>query len=218
MKVLNLYAGIGGNAAKWSDDWEVVAVESHPDVAAQYQHNFPKHTVIVADAHEYLLEHHAEFDLIWSSPPCPTHSRMQKGTRHTSRKYPDMSLYQEVIFLQHFFAGHWVVENVKPYYDPLIEPNITIGRHVFWTNLNPQPMKNPPKFLHDGKTAIMSGNKEGREAMLDWLGLPPMLKNVYFEGSNCAGKVIRNCVHPDIGLHLVDELVNPRNDWRNYFE
>lgn len=218
MKVLNLYCGIGGNAAKWPEDWEVVAIDNHPDVVAQYQHNFPNHTAIEADAHQYLLEHHAEFDLIWSSPPCPTHSKMQKATRHDSLRYPDMTLYQEVILLQHFFKGHWVVENVKPYYDPLIEPNVIVGRHVFWTNLNPPPLNNPPSFSHDGKSAIMSGNKEGREAMLAWLGLPPMLKNIYFDGSNCPGKAIRNCVHPDIGLHILDELVNPRSDvWRSYF-
>jgi len=217
LKVLNLYCGIGGNAKKWPSDWDVTAVDNHPTVVKQYQHNFPNHTVIEADAHQYLLDNYADYDLIWSSPPCPTHSKMQKGTRHTSKKYPDMSLYQEVLLLQHFFSGSYVVENVKPYYEPLIAPRLTVGRHVFWTNLNPPPMSNPPTFKHNGKSAVMSGNKEGREAMLAWLDLPPMLENVYFEGSNCPGKVIRNCVHPDIGLHLVKELTGEKA-WGNWFE
>jgi DNA (cytosine-5)-methyltransferase 1 len=207
VKVLNLYCGIGGNAAKWPKSWDVVAVDSHPDVCAQYQHNFPDATVVCGDAHQYLLDNYEGFDLIWTSPPCPTHSRMQKATRHKTKKYPDMQLYQEILFLQHFFKGKYVVENVQPYYDPLIKPRIQIGRHLFWSNLSPRPMKSPPTFSHDGKSAINSGNKEGRAAMLKWLGLPPLLKNIYFKGSNCAGKVLRNCVHPDLGRHIVEEMI-----------
>jgi DNA (cytosine-5)-methyltransferase 1 len=207
MKVLNLYCGIGGNVAHWPAEWEVVAVDNHPDVVKQYRTYFPHHTVIEGDAHAYLLEHFRDFDLIWSSPPCPSHSRMQKGTRHTRRVYPDMTLYQEVIFLQHFFAGSYVVENVKPYYEPLIKPNFTFGRHVFWSNLLPDFDYEPPHFTMNGKTAINSGNAEGRKAMLEWLGLPPMEKNIYFKGSNCPGKVIRNCVHPELAHHIIKELI-----------
>ena len=50
-------------------------------------------------------------------------------------KYPDMKLYQEIIFLDAFYNGKYVVENVVPYYEPLI-PAKKRGRHLYWTNFN----------------------------------------------------------------------------------
>lgn len=135
LKILNLYAGIGGNRKLWGDDHDITAVEINPKIAQCYQKLFPNDTVIVGDAHEYLRQHFREFDFIWASPPCPTHSRLQL-TQRTSidRKYPDMTLYQEIILLKTFFKGKWVIENVKPYYKPLIEPKFVIDRHYFWSS------------------------------------------------------------------------------------
>ena len=48
-------------------------------------------------------------------------------------QYPEMSLYQQVIFLDNFFEGKYVVENVIPYYEPLILAQKR-GRHLYWTN------------------------------------------------------------------------------------
>ena len=142
IKVLTLYACLGGNRAKWDEvaDIEVTAVELDPELAKLYQERFPKDTVIVADAHQYLLDHFKEFDFIWSSPPCPTHSRMRKtntgeGERKSKATYSDMKLYQEIILLQHFFKGYYCVENVIPFYTPLI-PAKKRGRHLYWTNFN----------------------------------------------------------------------------------
>jgi len=73
-KVLNLYACLGGNRLLW-DNCDVTAVELDPELARLYSERFPNDTVIIADAHEYLLQHYKEFDFIWSSPPCPTHSK-----------------------------------------------------------------------------------------------------------------------------------------------
>ena len=142
IKVLNLYACLGGNRFKWDEvaDIEVTAVELDPVLAKLYQERFPNDTVIVADAHQYLLDHYKEFDFIWSSPPCPTHSRMRKtntgeGERKSKATYSDMKLYQEIILLQHFFKGYYCVENVIPFYTPLI-PAKKRGRHLYWTNFN----------------------------------------------------------------------------------
>jgi len=139
MKILNLYACLGGNRYKWNEvkeDIEVTAVELDPEAARLYQERFPNDTVIVADAHQYLLDHYKEFDFIWSSPPCPTHSRV-RFSQHTKDshipKYAEMQLYQEIIFLDNYFKGKYVVENVMPYYDPLI-PAKKRGRHLYWTN------------------------------------------------------------------------------------
>ena len=138
MKILNLYACLGGNRYKWDEvtDIEVTAVEFDPEAARLYQERFPNDKVIVADAHQYLLDHYKEFDFIWSSPPCPTHSRLVTSNKNKIKmKYPDMKLYQEVIFLDNFFKGKYVVENVIPFYTPLI-PSKKRGRHLYWTNFN----------------------------------------------------------------------------------
>ena len=133
MKILNLYAGIGGNRKLWGDEHEITAIEDNEEIAKVYQKNYPNDKVIVCDAHEYLRQHFEEFDFIWSSRPCHTHSKMNRGTRHRIRKFPDMKLYEEIIFLKHFFKGKWVVENTEPYYKPLIKPQVS-DRHRFWSN------------------------------------------------------------------------------------
>jgi len=142
IKILNLYACLGGNRYKWDEvaDIEVTAVELDEELAKLYQERFPKDKVIVSDAHQYLLDHYNEFDFIWSSPPCPTHSRMRKtntgeGERKSKATYADMKLYQEILLLKHFFKGKYCVENVIPYYNPLI-PAKKRGRHLYWTNFN----------------------------------------------------------------------------------
>ena len=65
MKVLNLYACLGGNRYKWDEvadeagvDMQVTAVELDHELAKLYQERFPNDTVIVADAHQYLLDHY----------------------------------------------------------------------------------------------------------------------------------------------------------------
>lgn len=134
MKILNLYACLGGNRYKWGEEHEITAVELDPEAARLYQERFPNDTVIVADAHQYLLDHYKKFDFIWSSPPCPSHSRARFARRNTTTEiYPDMMLYQEILFLQHYFKGKYVVENVIPYYEPLIQAQKK-GRHLYWTN------------------------------------------------------------------------------------
>lgn len=143
MKILNLYACLGGNRYKWDEvakekgiGIEVTAVELDTEAARLYQERFPNDKVIVADAHQYLLDHFKKFDFIWSSPPCPTHSRVrmsQKNRETFVNKYPDMKLYEEILLLQHQYNGKFVVENVIPYYEPLIQAQKR-GRHLYWTN------------------------------------------------------------------------------------
>lgn len=183
MKVLNLYAGIGGNRKLWPKECKVIAIENDKKIAAVYKKFFPKEQVIVADAHKYLLEHYKEFDFIWSSPPCPTHSRIRKFTNGGRFKdvYPDMRLYQEIIFLQHHFKGRWVIENVKSYYDPLIKPYES-GRHYFWAN-----------FIIDNKNMPTEIPMTGHRKQL-------ISKNRYFP--NIHKQLILNAVHPELGLHV----------------
>jgi DNA (cytosine-5)-methyltransferase 1 len=195
MNALNLYAGIGGNRKLWGGV-HVTAVEIGAEIAAVYKGLYPQDTVIVADAHEYLVDHYREFGFIWSSPPCQSHSRMMKATRHDVARYPDMNLYQEIIFLQNFFKGKWVVENVKPYYEPLIPPTAALGRHYFWSNFQIKPFE-----VSSPKGFIELDTVSGSEALKKWLGID-YAGNLYYQDNHSPSQILRNCVHPDLGLHV----------------
>ncbi len=185
LKILNLYAGIGGNRKLWGGDIEVTAIEIDPKIAKIYQDFFPNDKVIVGDAHKYLLEHFKEFDFIWSSPPCPTHSRIRKAfeNRHPP-VFPDMDLYSEIIFLKHYFKGKWLVENVRSFYDPLIIP-VEFGSHFFWCN-------------------FVLGKIETKDRAHD-KGIKELTKRKGFvlDGEDIdKRKALRNCVEPELGAHI----------------
>jgi len=155
MKVLNLYACLGGNRLKWDEvtNCEVTAVELDPVAAKLYQERFPNDKVVVADAHEFLVNHFREYDFIWSSPPCPTHSRLNVLGKNWNipPRYPDLMLYEEIIFLEHYFEGKYCVENVIPYYKPLISAHKR-GRHLYWTNFK------LPNILSKRSVSIRNGS------------------------------------------------------------
>lgn len=196
-KVLNAYAGVGGNSKFWND-YDVVAVEIDPKIAKVYKDLNPRHEVIVGDAHEYIRENYAEFDFIWSSPPCQTHSKMVKATRHKNRNYPNMMLYEEILFLSHFFKGKYIVENVVPFYEPLIKPSNQVGRHCFWSNFDfdVDDVSRPANFIN-------MSNLAGRKKLQDWLGIH-FEDRLYYAGNHCPAQVLRNCVHPDIGKGIIE--------------
>ena len=53
VKVLNLYAGLGGNRALWPTNWDITAVEYDPKIAAYYADTYPQDNLIIDDAHGY---------------------------------------------------------------------------------------------------------------------------------------------------------------------
>jgi DNA (cytosine-5)-methyltransferase 1 len=194
-RILNLYAGIGGNRKRWTD-CDVVAVEWDERIAAIYQRLHPDDTVVVGDAHQYLLDHGHEFDFIWSSPPCQSHSKMVKAGQNRTPRYPDLALYQEIVYLQHFAKVPWVVENVVPYYDILV-PATKVGRHLFWSNFD---------FAADDvprPTGFIDPKKVDKQDLMDWLGIH-YEGNVYYDGNHCPAQVLRNAVHPDLGVQIYE--------------
>lgn len=204
MKILNLYACLGGNRYKWNEvadelgiDIEVTAVELDEELAKLYQERFPNDKVIVADAHQYLLEHFKEFDFIWSSPPCPSHSKVrisQKNRETFKFIYPDMKLYEEVIFLENFFDGKYVVENVTPYYEPLI-PAKKRGRHLYWTNFN---------LPNDIKERKLDGTLTN---MVDEIGTLCKFHDYDFnkyKGTQRTDKIARNLVDYEAGRTILE--------------
>lgn len=196
MKILNLYAGIGGNRKLWGNEHEITAVEYDTKIANCYKKLYPDDNVIIADAHEYLRKHFREYDFIWASPPCPTHSVLQMTRYYDENlKYPDMRLYQEIIWLQTFYKGKWVIENVKPYYNPLIPPTFSIDRHYFWSSdfiLTPQ-FKNNYTDVRDDV------NKMAKLYDIDL----NILKSCNVE----CRLVLRNMVVPEIGKYIFDNLL-----------
>lgn len=199
MKILNLYAGIGGNRKLWGDEHEITAVEIVPEIAAIYKDLFPKDNIIIDDAHEYLRKHFREFDFIWASPPCPTHSVLQM-TRYYDKnlKYPDMTLYQEIIWLKTFFKGKWVIENVKPYYTPLIKPTFTMDRHCFWSS----DIIEPIQLDSINYTKIRDNTHSMEEAYGFDLSK--------YKGTTEIRKVLRNCVKPEVGKYILEQIVKGR--------
>lgn len=193
MKILNLYAGIGGNRKLWGEEHKITAVEYTPEIARAYQDHFPNDEIVIGDAHQYLLDNHKNFDFIWSSPPCPTHSRIKKCgvlKGQDSPVYPDMTLYQEIIFLQHFhrLGSGYVVENVRPYYSPLI-PALQRDRHLFWSNF----------YIPELPKEISKHNSNPLK-VAELLGFK--IDGYNFEKR----KVMRNCVMPEVGKIVLDSF------------
>lgn len=200
VKVLNLYAGIGGNRKLWKNV-DVTAVEIDENIAKIYQDFFPEDKMIIGDAHQYLLEHYREFDVIWSSPPCPSHSRIRNeagvGRGQNKPIYPDMKLYEEIILLRHLaklnspingFKGKYVIENVISYYPPLIKPQ-KIGQHFFWSNVE------IGEFTQKTRGHFKS-NKELME-----------IKGLDLSSYKCdKRKLLRNCVEPELGEYILSKL------------
>jgi DNA (cytosine-5)-methyltransferase 1 len=195
MKILNLYAGIGGNRKLWGDDHEITAVELNPKIASIYQDFFPQDNVVVGDAHQYLLDHFKEFDFIWSSPPCPSHSKINKlftaGRGKNPIKYPDMKLYEEILLLQNYAnqdKQKWCIENVISFYKPLIAPH-EVDSHYYWSNFYIRPKTKKSREHYGGEEKL--GERKG------------------FNISNYSGinkiKTLRNCVEPEVGLHIFNE-------------
>ena len=196
MKILNLYACLGGNRYKWGDEHEITAVELDEELARLYQERFPNDLVIVADAHQYLLDHYKEFDFIWTSPPCPTHSRINisQYTRESwTPKYPDMKLYEEIIFLDTYYKGKYVVENVIPYYEPLI-PAKKRNRHLYWTNFN------LPNIISTRKNPDLSRTKNTVKA----LSVFHDYDFTKYNGKQSKRKIARNLVDYEAGKTILD--------------
>ena len=199
LKVLNLYAGIGGNRKLWTGDIEVTAIENVPEIAKIYQDFFPDDKVVVEDAHQYLLNHYKEFDFIWSSPPCPSHSRVNQFLKGMDIvRFPDMKLYEEIIFLMNYFKGKWVVENVISYYEPLIKPTKT-NSHYYWSNFVIPIEKDKIRNIITGENRQFDNDKEKNEHLEKEFGFD--FSNIEIT-QTLKEKILNNCVQPEMGLKI----------------
>jgi DNA (cytosine-5)-methyltransferase 1 len=184
MKILNLYAGIGGNRTLWGYEHEITAVEINSDIASEYKYKFPNDEVIQTDSHQFLLHNYQDYDFIWSSPPCPSHSRLCYSQKE--KRYAEMSLYQQIILLNSWFKGKYAIENVIPYYDYLIQPSVMIGRHPYWTNFKVEQLE----------VKNIDVSRSTKEELSEYLSMPiPRINGAL---------LLRNSVEPKVGKHILD--------------
>lgn len=199
MKILNLYACLGGNRYLWDEvgNFDITAVEIDLELCKLYKERFPNDNVINSDAHLYLLNNYKNFDIIWSSPPCPSHSKSRFArAESTEAVYPDLKLYEEIIFLKHNFKGKYIVENVIPYYEPLIQGQKR-GRHIYWTNFI------LPNDLKDRNSGIIEGKNEVKNLC--------KFHNYDFykyKGEQRIDKIARNLVDYEVGKQILQIALN----------
>jgi len=227
MRILNLFAGIGGNRTLWDNKHEITAVEYNQQIAWIYYKRFPNDTIIIGDAYEYLLWNYDKFDFIWASPPCQTHSWANNWLHAQGcRRYPDMKLWQLIVFLKNFSEYgnygkkekriiNWVIENVKPYYAKYLKeihlnPSFIIGRHYFWSNLTL-----PDNQFEFSSISVINAKAKNRRNNQEYYQdlcnehhiekeLIDLLQDKNWNNHDLKGQVLRNCVKPEIGKYILD--------------
>lgn len=194
MNILNAYAGVGGNRLFWGNEHNITAIELNKEIADAYKDLFPSDKVIITDAHEYLLKNYMNYDFIWCSPPCQSHSQIRynigfladRKYKKVDAVYPDMKLYQEIILLDNYFKGNWVIENTIPYYEPLIKAT-NIAGHLWWSNFKIEPFEGENRNHRGGTVETLQDRKQ-----ID-------LHKYKIRNKR---QILRNCVEPEVGLHI----------------
>ena len=110
--------------------------------------------------------------------------------------YPDMKLYQEIIFLDNFFNGKYVVENVIPYYKPLIEAKER-NRHLYWTNFN------LPNIVSKRKNPDLSRTKNLISVLSEFHDYDFR----QYKGEQRMNKIARNLVDYEAGKTILETAI-----------
>lgn len=200
MKVLNAYAGIGGNRHLWPDDWQITAVEIDERIALEYARRYPNDRVLVEDAHQFILENATSFDAVWTSPPCPTHSRIMRSKR--VKPTPDPRLWEEIGFLRQLEISY-VVENVHTYYDPPIAPDVVTPRHYYWVSFAPPLIAGHGIY---GLIKTRGSNRPRPDSLAAAYGIPAPAPGAVSDRL----ATMRNAVVPSEGLQIALAAFAPK--------
>jgi len=104
-----------------------------------------------------------------------------------------MKLYEEILMLSNnWYKGKWCIENVIPYYKPLVVPEVEIDRHLFWSNFN------IPKIeVKKEKPIAYQTGTNGRYGF--------NLKGVTIKHDK--RQILRNLVNPELGKYILDRAM-----------
>ena len=106
-----------------------------------------------------------------------------------------MKLYEEIILLNKFYKGYYCIENVIPYYNPLI-PGKQRGRHLYWTNFR------LPNILSERKSPEMKG-----KGSIDRFSKFHNYDFYKYKGKQHRGKLSRNLVDFEAGKTILETLL-----------
>lgn len=141
IKFLNTFAGVGGNTELLDrDKFEVTHIELYSKPTRYLEENFPNDIVLRKNAWRYIPENFRDYDIVWASPSCKTHSRarvFQLSDRYVNGNFelPDERLWMLIKWLKVFGSRMiWIVENVIPFYTSIEIPTALVGRHLVWSN------------------------------------------------------------------------------------
>ena len=95
--------------------------------------------------------------------------------------------------MKHFYKGNWAVENVNPYYKPLVNPAAIVERHLVWSN---RPIESR-SFKREYLGRITDQSKETLASAYG-IVLPVGTKN--------QRKLLRNAVLPEMGKYVFDQV------------
>ena len=109
--------------------------------------------------------------------------------------FPDMKLFEEILFLQYNFKGKYVVENVIPFYEPLIAAKKR-GRHLYWTNFNLPGNIGERKIFSN---MIETGNIKQLSEFHDY-------DFTKYKGEQRLNKIARNLVDYEVGKTILETV------------
>jgi len=137
---------------------------------------------------------------------------MSMQNENTDPVYPDMKLYEEILLLQGYFDGKWIVENVQSWYDPLITPQ-KIGRHFYWANFEIPEPKQKETGPEIGQEMIGTVSEKTMKQKVKEFGLSEKeFEYIPNPSDYPKNKIIRNMVHPDDGEQILKAAFEQKNN------